>query len=218
MPFPDISKPKYNTLDEVCNIWGKDLDTLLNYCDNKLLNIGIQLNISHEIFDTKAQEIKGFFHLSSNDVSEICYPTPSIDGDGYHSVKTIYQPTNNQEDETFTLGEALSLSLPIILTTSDLMITTAERDRFEKKYNITIGDTESVKSPDEPLSTKEKNTCHKIIAALITFQYGWDGNKPYPMAREIIEDADKLNLSLGETKLAEILKESAEFLPDTSKK
>lgn len=80
------------------------------------------------------------------------------------------------------------------------------------KGYFTHSESESSDTSSKELSTREKNTLLKIIAALVKIQYGWDGKQQYPMAKEIADDAQEKGFKLSERTLGEKLKEAAEFI------
>jgi hypothetical protein len=72
------------------------------------------------------------------------------------------------------------------------------------------------KTADRPkveVTPRERNTLLKIIAALAAECYGWTGDKPYALAKQIKKDSNHRGFNLKLQTIGDKLKEAAEHIP-----
>ena len=104
--FANLPEPDHFTLQQVCRHWKCDEEHLLQYCNSKMLEIGVMINgIECHFFDIYSNKIQyglsGFYVLSIADVNEIHHWGENVTFEDSCKVADVYLSKNS---DTFFLN------------------------------------------------------------------------------------------------------------------
>lgn len=187
-------EPDFFTLQQVSQRWVQwdcDESQLIQLCRSKKIEIGINLSptlvkdesASH-VFNN-AILIEGFFALSIDDIERANDGVPTVTKKVYES-KENKKPTSKKKP-----GASYQLMVAKQISPGALVITKAERDRFEKEHDLIIKNKENTqKTTNKPLSSREKNNLLRPLKAFC-LDYKFDTSRSARTAESVIEVGDR---------------------------